>query len=145
MLINKKGNIWNTEMDNLCIPVNLLGVMGKGLALQAKKQCPGLFNSYKKFCDRGEIDIGYNVYWESSDYPKGILLLATKIDWRYPSRVEYVKEGLIHFAESYEKWGIKSIAFPRLGCGAGGLDWINVEPLFTQIIKPLPIDIEIYQ
>ena len=40
--------------------------------------------------------------------------------------------------------GIKSIAFPALGCGNGGLDWNDVKPLMYEYLKDLDIEIKIY-
>ena len=48
------------------------------------------------------------------------------------------------FLEIYEKEGITSIAFPKLGCGNGGLDWAEVKPVMEKYLRGLPIDIYIY-
>lgn len=36
------------------------------------------------------------------------------------------------------KRGIQSIAIPPLGCGLGGLNWLEVKPLIEQAIAHLP-------
>ena len=41
-------------------------------------------------------------------------------------------------------FNIKSIAFPKLGCGLGGLDWKEVMPLIEHYLSKLDIDVEIY-
>lgn len=48
------------------------------------------------------------------------------------------------FVEIYEKEGITSIAFPKLGCGNGGLDWAEVKPVMEKYLRGLLIDIYIY-
>jgi O-acetyl-ADP-ribose deacetylase (regulator of RNase III) len=42
--------------------------------------------------------------------------------------------------------GISSIAIPPLGCGNGGLDWADVEPLILRALGPLSetVDIRIF-
>lgn len=41
-----KGNILESDAEALVNPVNCVGVMGKGLALQFKKSYPSNFNQY---------------------------------------------------------------------------------------------------
>ena len=73
-----------------------------------------------------------------------ILLFPTKEDRREPSRLEYIKEGGEKFVKTFEKKGITSIVFPRLGCGNGGLDRSLVKPVMEEYLQDLPIDIFIY-
>lgn len=52
--------------------------------------------------------------------------------------------NLIKFVQNYERVEIESIAFPKLGCGNGGLDWTFVKPIMEYYLKPLPINVFIY-
>lgn len=59
--------------------------------------------------------------------------LSYKKHWRNPSKIEYIEQGLQKFMATYEKRGIRSISFPPLGYGNGGLDWENeVKPLMEK-------------
>lgn len=40
--------------------------------------------------------------------------------------------------------GIESIAFPKLGCGNGGLEWSVVKPIMEKYLSDLPISVYIY-
>lgn len=73
-----------------------------------------------------------------------ILLFPTKEHWRRPSKLEYIEAGLVKFVQTYAEKNITSIAFPRLGCGNGELNWEDVRPLMEKYLNPLPIDIYIY-
>ena len=33
------------------------------------------------------------------------------------------------------EYDITSIAFPQIGCGLGGLDWVDVKPLIIEAFK----------
>ena len=73
-----------------------------------------------------------------------MLLFPTKKHWRNPSKLEYIEQGLIKFVENWDKLGANSIAFPRLGCGNGGLNWDVVRPLMEKYLNPLPLQVLIY-
>jgi O-acetyl-ADP-ribose deacetylase (regulator of RNase III) len=123
-------------------PVNTAGVMGRGIALEFKNRYPEMFKTYQKKCENKSIDIGKLFLWNKEE--KWVLLFPTKQHWRYPSQIGYIEEGLKKFANIYDKLGIESIAFPRLGCGNGGLDWNEVRPIMEKYLKNLPIHIYIY-
>lgn len=141
-----KGDIFKTPMSVIVVPVNCIGVMGKGLALEARKRVPGLFKDYQRACVvDGSIHVGKNWFWQSSEYPKGILCMPTKYDWRKPSTTTYIDMALDDFITYYQEWGIDSIAFPKIGCGLGQLDWESqVHPMLLKYCGNLDIPIEVY-
>lgn len=142
MLTYIKGDIFNSPAQVLVNTVNTVGVMGKGIALEFKKRYPEMFEKYKEVCEKKEFEIGNLMLWKKSE--KWILLFPTKKHWRSSSDISYIEKGLKKFVESYESLGIESIAFPKLGCGNGGLDWSDVKKLMERYLKNLPIDIYIY-
>ena len=148
MLTIKKGNIFDSKMDVLTIPVNCVGVMGKGLALEFKNRYPVIFDAYKEDCLYG-FHIGQVNYYErnfrNANYTHDFLLFPTKKHWRESSKMEYIERGLLSFTCHLSEWNIKSIAFPALGCGLGGLNWFDVVTLMVKKLVLLPIDIEIYE
>jgi O-acetyl-ADP-ribose deacetylase (regulator of RNase III) len=111
--------------------------MGKGLAASLKHRHPDMFKAYKRICDQGLLDIGKLWLWRSSD--QWVLNFPTKKHWRRPSTLEYIDAGLQKFADQYEVRGIREVAFPRLGCGNGGLSWDEVQPLMHKHLADLPI------
>lgn len=136
-------DIFQSKTDAIVNTVNCKGVMGKGLALQFKKRYPQMFEKYKKKCDKGEIKIGILDIYKAED-GKLIINFPTKYDWRNKSRIEYIEAGLKYFVEHYKEWGIKSVAFPQLGCGEGGLKWEIVKKIMEQYLEKLDIKVEIY-
>ena len=58
MIKYTSGNIFDSKMETIVNPVNCIGVMGKGLALEFKKRYPALFIAYKTACDRHLIKPG---------------------------------------------------------------------------------------
>lgn len=142
MLTYIKGDLLNSPAQVLVNTVNTVGVMGKGIALDFKNRYPEMFKVYQRECDKKNLEIGKLILWKDDE--KWVLLFPTKKHWRSPSKIEYIKRGLNKFVQSYEALGIESIAFPRLGCGNGGLDWDLVKPIMENYLKCLPIHVYIY-
>ncbi len=137
------GDIFESKADVLVNTVNCVGVMGKGIALQFKKRFPDMMKDYKKRCDAGLVKLG-EPYLYQNMFGKSILNFPTKNHWRAVSRLHDVIDGLNYFIENYQSWNIRSIAFPPLGCGNGGLEWEDVGRVMYQMLSHLDIDIEIY-
>ena len=70
--------------------------------------------------------------------------LATKKHWRQPSKIEYLEAVLREFRRKYEDWDLREVAFPRLGCGNGGLSWVDVKPVMLKYLVDLPIAVYIH-
>ncbi len=139
-----RGDIWTSPARVLVNTVNTVGVMGRGIALTFKQIYPDMFKQYQQMCERKELRIG--TLWLYRTPHKGILNFPTKEDWRQPSKAEYIEAGLKKFVSVYSTLGITSIAFPKLGCGNGGLDWERiVKPMMLHHLKDLPIDIFLYE
>jgi O-acetyl-ADP-ribose deacetylase (regulator of RNase III) len=137
------GSVLDSDAQTLVNTVNTMGVMGKGLALEFKKRYPRMYDSYQALCKAGRLKTG-NLHL----YPVGeriILNFPTKAHWRAPSRIEYVEAGLQKLVKHFPELGITSIAFPRLGCGLGGLDWESeVAPLMDRYLGELAINVYVF-
>ena len=142
MLSYIQGDLLSSPAQVQVNTVNTVGVMGKGIALQFKNKYPAMFRSYQKVCENHSLDIGNLYLWKSPE--KWILMFPTKKHWRNPSKIEYIESGLKKFVENYDKLQIESIAFPKLGCGNGNLDWNIVRPVMERYLKNLPITVYIY-
>lgn len=135
------GDIFQSSAQVLTNPVNCVGVMGKGLALEFKNRYPNLLEDYKARCNRNEVRLGVPYLWENDSVQ--ILNFPTKRDWKENSVLKYIEDGLKYLAENYQKMGIQSLAMPPLGCGLGGLEWSEVYPLIEKYLRDIP-DLEVY-
>lgn len=137
-----QGDILASKANVLVNPVNCVGVMGAGLALEFKKRWPEMFEAYVALCNQDKLIPGSVWYLWNLEQP--ILLFPTKFHWRDSSHIDLIEAGLKAFSNVQWKM-IKSIAFPQLGCGLGGLDWKDVQPLMEKYLEPLPIEVEIWE
>lgn len=136
------GDLFRASEQVIVNPVNCRGIMGAGLALAFKQRYPKMFLVYKQQCESGELRIGQPWLYTASQ--PWILNFPTKDHYRQPSRLIYIQQGLDYLIANYQQQGIESIAFPKLGCGKGGLSWDEVGPMMAQILAHLPILTTIY-
>ncbi|MDP1817966.1 MAG: macro domain-containing protein [Leadbetterella sp.] len=138
-----KGNVFESDCQVLVNPVNCVGVMGKGAALEFKKRFPTMYSAYVVMCEKKILKPG--MLQLVKDEKKWILNFPTKNHWRFPSKIEYIEIGLKKFVEFYKTKNIRSIAFPKIGASAGGLEWLLVRSLIYKYLEPLDdLDVEIY-
>jgi len=140
MIHDQTGDLFAADVDALVNPVNTKGVMGKGLASQFKHRFPDNFEIYQKECKQGKMMCGrvFVFHRGVSVNPRWIINFPTKDHWRNLSKIEYIQEGLDSLVLHVQACKIRSIAIPALGCGEGGLDWADVEPLIVQAFQGLP-------
>jgi O-acetyl-ADP-ribose deacetylase (regulator of RNase III) len=140
-----KGNIFNTKAQTIVNTVNCVGVMGKGIALVFKLRYPKMFDIYKNHCKSKLINIGKLWLYKGELNVPWVLNFPTKFHWKYPSKMEYLEQGLSKFVDTYAAQGIQSIAFPLLGTHNGGLAKDEVYSLMLKYLGQCAIPIEIYE
>lgn len=162
----ENGDMFTSNRQTLTNAVNTYGVMGKGIALQFKKNFNGMYVEYKEKCKNGEVKLGepylykppryknkqYELFtWDNSQEEpfvdssqKWVLNFPTKKHWRSPSRLDTIQNGLQYLREHIEQWGIESLAVPALGCGEGGLSWEEVRPVLIEGLERLRVEVELY-
>jgi O-acetyl-ADP-ribose deacetylase (regulator of RNase III) len=142
MITYLKGDIFNSPAQVITNAVNTEGIMGKGIALEFKNRYPGMFSIYKEKCEKGEFSVGKLILCREKG--KTIMLFPTKTTWKKKSEISIIETGLKKFADNWDRMGISSVAFPKLGCGLGGLDWDVVHNLMEKYLRNIPIAIYIY-
>lgn len=141
------GDLFADTAECLVNAVNIVGVMGAGLAKKFAHRWPAMEASYKTACLTKVCRIGAVHMWKT---PAGygattwIANLPTKAHWRDPSRYEYVEQGLADLAEKLRHYQVTSVAIPALGCGLGGLDFDKVLPLIQERFHGSDIDVRVY-
>lgn len=139
-----RGNIFNSKCQTVVNTVNCVGVMGKGIAYVYRLRYPNMFEEYKEHCKNKLIRPGSLWLYKKQENAPWILNFPTKFHWKYPSRIEWVEQGLQKFVDTYKDRGIKSIAFPLLGTHNGGLNTKDVINLMNNYLAECDILIEVY-
>ncbi len=137
-----KGNIFTTKCQTIVNTVNCVGIMGAGIAYEFRLREKKMFIKYQDLCLKKQLDIGK--LWLYKTDKIDILNFPTKYDWKYPSKKEYLEQGLQKFISTYKQKGITSIAFPLLGADRGGLNPSVSLDIMTNYLSRCDIDIEIW-
>jgi O-acetyl-ADP-ribose deacetylase (regulator of RNase III) len=138
------GNIFNSKCQTVVNTVNCVGVMGKGIAFVHRLRYPKMYEEYKEHCKKKLVKTGSLWLYTKQENAPWILSFPTKFHWKYPSKIEWIEQGLQKFVDTYEMKGITSIAFPLLGTHNGGLGTDEVKKLMDEYLGKCNIDIEIY-
>ena len=136
-------------------PVNTVGVMGAGLALEFKQRYPKMYQAYRAACQSGRLVIGKVHIWDipetgaewSMVKPRSIAViinLPTKAHWRSPSFWTQIEPAARFMVKALQHikypalFGFRPrVGIPRLGSGLGGLSWTEIKPLLEPILAPL--------
>lgn len=131
-----EGDIFSFTNAILVVPVNTVGAMGSGLAYPFRERFPLMYYRYQDLCRSGMLKMGK--LWLCTLYSDvGLLCFPTKEDWRDPARLYYIKMGLNKFVKEHQRFIGKTVVFPPLGCGHGGLLEEDVIPLMCNVLKPI--------
>lgn len=139
-----EGSLFDSGAEALVNTVNCVGTWGKGLALAFKQHFPECFKNYKIACDAGLVRAGKIHVCEHLFAPRFVLNFPTKMDWRHPSKIEWIEDGLRDLRRVILENGIKSVAVPALGCSNGQLKWDDVFPLVLREFDDLEAAILVY-
>lgn len=123
----------------IVIPVNCVGVMEKGVALEAKKRWLKLANDWKLFCQTQKVTPG--MVHRFSLCPQ--LFVPTKKHWKNSSEIENIEQACLNMQKLTEN--LVSIGVPALGCGLGGLQWNDVKALYEKYLTDSPIHFICYE
>ena len=137
------GDLFASRAQTLVNTVNCVGVMGKGVALEFKKRFPAMFEDYAGRCEQKLVRLGEPYLYRDLGGAM-IVNFPTKDHWRSASRLADIERGLDYFVAHAKQWGIRSVAFPPLGCGNGGLEWAEVGPMIYQKLHGVDFEVEVY-
>jgi O-acetyl-ADP-ribose deacetylase (regulator of RNase III) len=142
-----RGDLLDADAEALVNPVNCVGIMGKGLALQFRRAFPENFRAYAEACREGRVRLGelFVFSMPGTVRPCFLVNFPTKAHWRDESQLEDLARGL----EALRIWilesAVRSIAVPALGCGLGGLRWEQVRPLIEQRLGDLDARVLLFE
>jgi O-acetyl-ADP-ribose deacetylase (regulator of RNase III) len=142
-------DIFKMKVEAIVIPVNCIGVMGAGLAKKFAKLYPDGLQKYQMLCCTGTMRPGVVRshrlrVQDDGKMPTHAVFFPTKDDWRNPSKIQWIDDGLIRLKYEIIYGGFNSIAIPALGCGLGGLQFEDVRAAIYRYLQDLDgVDIHV--
>lgn len=135
MIFERSGNMFEQAPIGALIgmPVNTVGVAGKGLALHMKLRYPDAHQVYKNACRRGKIATGDLIVADCIVFK--LAMLPTKYNWVNPSDTGLIDSTLSRLLDYMRQHKIEEVYIPHLGCGIGTgmLDYQqDVRPLIVK-------------
>lgn len=126
------GNLWSHPADYRVVPTNgtLAGerlVMGAGVARQARDRFPGVDRKLGDYVARW----GNRVFILQQER---LVTFPTKHDWRDASCPALIRRSAGQLVELADKYDLRSVALPRVGCGLGGLRWSDVRTVLASLL-----------
>ena len=148
MITFTQGNLLEAPVEALVNTVNTVGVMGRGIALMFRDRFQPNFKLYAAACKADQVQTGRMFVTETGELngPRWIVNFPTKQNWRSPSRLEWVVDGLQDLKRFLVEQQVRSVAIPPLGAGNGGLDWPDVRREIEAALGDLPnVDVLVYE
>jgi len=129
----------------IAIPVNTVGVHGRGLALYMRTMYKTALGRYMRLCKSGKINTGDMEVVEEETYK--VALFPTKYDWRHASCTRLIHRSATRLRNYLDAHGITEVHLPRVGCGeyTGGLNYHeDVRPIFNEVFANSGIQVNVY-
>lgn len=151
-IIYRHGDMFESGAHILVNPVNCRGVAGAGVAKQFAKRFPVATRRYKRstwrpgFVHFYSNDEEHEIRTPYDPSNPVICCIATKDDWRDPSSIQWIREGL--HSLSLALFGLPdhvTIAMPAIGCGLGGLEWDEVKECIEEQLKHVNQIVYVYE
>lgn len=145
------GDMFKTTCEALINPCNCVGVAGRGLSFAFREMAPRNYEAYRDLCQMRMLHPGVCAVVGTGELGPGIKYIInfpTKDDWREPSKLEYIRSGIVDLVRAMRDFSIKSVAMPPLGCGCGKLNWAEVKNVIVEGLEYLGHDgllFEIYE
>lgn len=140
------GDFWDL-LDNAdagCITTNgslvrltqgrFRGVMGRGIARQAKQRYPDL--EARLGAHIGEYGNHVGVFHA------GLVAFPVKHTWEQKADLTLIERSAGELILLAHKRNWQRVLLPRPGCGNGGLRWEDVRPLLTELLPDTVVIVE---
>jgi O-acetyl-ADP-ribose deacetylase (regulator of RNase III) len=139
-----KGDIFATDgLRAFAQGCNCAGGMGAGIAIEFKRRWPRMFEEYAARCADGRFGLGDVFPWTEDDAT--IYNLGTQEHWRKKAQLPALAKALRKMVEMAPLSGIERIGLPRIGAGLGGLDWMRVKRVLSEVGGETKVTLHVFE
>ena len=140
------GNIAFSKADAIVQGIAADEDFSQGVALAVSQKYPGIVEDFAHFRATTPPQPGGLWVWHdgASRNIVSLFIRAAAADHRGTAKLEWLDRALSQLRELAQRENFRSIALPRLGTGAGDLDWRDVKPLIQKHLGDLPAKVFLY-
>ncbi len=135
-IIERTGNLFDTEAQAIGHGVNTKGVMGAGIAKQFKERYPRMYAAYRSVCYEYILNPGDVFPWRQPG--QTIYTIASQQEPGRDAKYHWLTTGTAKTLMDMEERGMRTIALPQIGCGIGGLEWDGVRNIMGMLARDFP-------
>jgi O-acetyl-ADP-ribose deacetylase (regulator of RNase III) len=139
-----KGDIFAAEgVTAYAHGCNCAGAMGAGIAIEFKRRWPAMFEEYAARCADGRFGLGDVFAW--SDGSATIYNLGIQLHWRKKAQLPALTKSLRQMVTLATNAGIERVGLPRIGSGLGGLDWMRVKRVMSEVGAETKVTLTVFE
>ncbi|HEX4881307.1 MAG TPA: macro domain-containing protein [Porticoccaceae bacterium] len=140
------GNIVYSKSDAIVQGIAPDEDFSQGVALAVSQKHPGIVEDFEQYRSTATPAPGGLWAWRNGARPQVLSLFvrAASADHRGTGKLEWVDKALAELRKYVQENQLKSVALPKLGTGAGDLDWREVKPLIEKHLGDLPTRVYLY-
>lgn len=128
-----KGDLFTSTTGAIGHGVNCKGAMGAGIARLFRQKFPKMYEEYRRLCTNELIEPGDCFSWWDEQKQSWVYNLASQKNLGADARLEWFEEAAFNALSHADLHGIEEVAIPQIGCGIGGLEWEDVEPMLKTV------------
>lgn len=144
MIIERQGDLFNSDAKMIGHGINCKGAMRAGIATQFSTRFPDMYEEYKKLCRQQAIKPGDVFYYFDEAENRHIANIASQYRPGPDARYSWTLKGIRSALDIAQWHGYRSLALPRIACGIGGLDWNTLRENLIHEFKDHRVDLEIW-
>lgn len=123
-MIEYEGDLFDAHTFAIGHGVNCRGLMGAGIAKAFRSRYPKMYWEYRLLCEEGLLKPGQIFPWAAGN--PVVINIASQ---EYPgpdAKIHWLEHGIESALQYCRERELESLAIPRIGCGIGGLKWLDV-------------------
>ena len=141
------GNLFDSKANIICHQCNCQGVMGSGVAAEARQRYPNVFEAYRQDYLDGKLELGY-VCFATAKQDQVIANMCAQNTFGYNGGIYTNYDALQKCLETVKAYAMFEydvkpiIAFPYLmSCYRGGGDWNIVYKMIEDTFAEFDVEI----
>jgi O-acetyl-ADP-ribose deacetylase (regulator of RNase III) len=139
-----KGDLLGTsDLDAYAQGCSCTGALDVGVGVAFKKRWPGMAEEFLALCADKRFHLGDVFVWIEGK--NTIYNLGLQENWKERARLAALTKAVRRMVELAVPAGVTRIGLPRIGTGLGGLEWLRVKSVLTEIGAETPVELRVFE